>query len=50
MVGTAVYQVAPTAAMSSQKVCAENFPRAGNNTAPPDARVASSAASRPCPW
>lgn len=50
MVGTAVYQVAPTALMSSQKVCAENFPRAGNSTVPPDASVDNSAAIRPWPW
>lgn len=50
MVGTAVYQVALTASMSSQKVCAENFPRAGNASLPPDASVDSSAATRPWPW
>ena len=36
--------------MSSQNVCAENFPRAGNNTVPPDARVDSNAAISPWPW
>src|ERR1700752_4983195 len=47
IVGTAVYQVAETASTSSQNVCAENRPRAGSSTAPPDARVDSNPAISP---
>ncbi|CAM5282938.1 hypothetical protein SCANM63S_07293 [Streptomyces canarius] len=48
--GTAVYQVADTARMSSQKVWAVNRPRSGSSRRPPVASVASSPASSPCPW
>ena len=50
MVGTAVNQVAFATSMSSSNVCAENRPRAGISTVPPDASVDSRAAISPWPW
>jgi hypothetical protein len=49
MVGTAVNHVARATRMSSAKVCAENRPRAGTSTVPPDVSVDSSVAINPCP-
>ena len=47
MVGTAVYQVAPCRAVSSQNVDGRNR---GSTTVPPVDSVASTVATRPCTW
>ena len=47
MVGTAVYQVAPCRATSSQNVDGRNR---GSTTVPPADSVASTVATRPCTW
>ncbi|GAB4957764.1 hypothetical protein MAHJHV54_49490 [Mycobacterium avium subsp. hominissuis] len=49
-VGATWYTAVPTIHQILLERARTEAPRAGNNTAPPDARLASSAASRPCPW
>ena len=50
IVGTAVYQVARAALMSSKNVVAWKRPPRGTYALPPVARVASSPAISPWPW
>ena len=47
MVGTAVYQVAPYSAASSQNADGRNR---GSTTVPPVDKVASTVATSPCTW
>lgn len=50
MVGTAVYQVTWLSLISLQKDDAEKRPAEGRTAAPPETRVDSKAAIKPCTW